>query len=75
MPDPEIKGWLDLLQGGGNVATIAAVYLAWRVFQRFEAIMDKVVSRLGRIERALIARDPATLKILNEPDPPPESPT
>lgn len=68
--DPEVKGWLDLLQGGGNVAAIAAVYLAWRVFQRFEEIMASVVGRLARMERAIIAGNPKALPIINEDTPP-----
>ena len=66
--DPEVQGWLKLLQGGGNVAAIAAVYLAWRVFQRFEQIMEAVVLRLARIERAMIASNPKTLPIINGSD-------
>lgn len=67
-----MKGWLDLLQGGGNVAAIAAVYLAWRVFQRFEQIMEKVANRLSRIERAVVATNPKMLAVINEPDQPAE---
>lgn len=72
--DPEVAGWLKLLQGGGNVAAIAAVYLAWRVFQRFEQIMEAVVLRLVRIERALIAVNPKTLPIINGADDPAKVP-
>jgi hypothetical protein len=75
MPDAEVKGWLDLLNGGGNVAAMVAVYLAVQVLKRFEAIMGKVALRLERIERCLVARDPAANRIIGEPDPPPERQT
>lgn len=68
MPEAEVKGWLELLNGGGNIAAIAAVYLAMRIFQRFEAIMDKVATRLARIERAIVARDPDSNRIINGPE-------
>jgi hypothetical protein len=68
MPDAEVKGWLELLNGGGNVAAIMAVYLGYQVLRRFETIMDRMILRLTRIERALVVRDPATNQILSEPE-------
>lgn len=70
VPDPEVAEWFKLLQGGGNIAAISAVYLAWRIFQRFEQIMEKVTNRLARIERAVIANNNDALDIINSQDQP-----
>lgn len=70
--DPETQGWLKLLQGGGNAAAIAALFIAWQVFKQLKELLGDVVSRLGRIERAIVASNPKALAIINSTDKPAE---
>jgi hypothetical protein len=65
----ELAEWFKLLQGGGNVALIAGLFMFWRVFLRFETIMERVIIRLSRMERAIVANDPTALRKINGADP------
>ena len=76
MNETEVGEWFKLLQGGGNVAIMALVFIASRVAKRFLDALDKIVAthqanheentgNVERIERAIIARDPKAAAIFD----------
>jgi hypothetical protein len=63
---------VDLLEKilalGGNGAAVAGVFLAWKIFQRFERIMDRHTKGLQAIREAIIASNPDTIEVFAQHD-------
>lgn len=65
---PELETLSKLIALGGNGAAIAGVYLLVKLFQRFEAIMERQARVIGALRDAYIATSPAAARVLNDFD-------
>lgn len=58
-----------LLAMGGNGAAIAAVWLGWRIYLRFEGRIDRNTEAIQRVETVIVEKVPAAGAMFREPLP------
>lgn len=55
-----------LLAMGGNGAAIAAVWLGWRIFLRFERVVNRNTESIQRVEMVITEKIPAAGAIFRQ---------
>lgn len=62
----ELDAFSKLLAMGGNGAAIAAVWLGWKVFIRFEKAVNKNTEAIQRVEFVIVEKIPAAGAIFRQ---------